>query len=181
MRTVLFVIATLGLLVVSRRSLGVLRSHGFYRFFAWEAILALIVINSGVWFVEPWSPLQLASWVCLLVSLLLLVPGGYQLFAQGKPSRRRKDATLMDFEKTSVLVTSGLYGYIRHPLYGSLLFLAWGAFLKGPAWYSWCLIAVATAGLVATAKADEGECQRYVGPAYTEYMGKTRMFIPFVY
>ena len=139
------------------------------------------MINSGVWFVEPWSPLQLASWVCLLVSLLLLVPGGYQLFAQGKPSRRRKDATLMDFEKTSVLVTSGLYGYIRHPLYGSLLFLAWGAFLKGPAWYSWCLIAVATAGLVATAKADEVECQRYFGPAYTEYMGKTRMFIPFVY
>jgi protein-S-isoprenylcysteine O-methyltransferase Ste14 len=181
MRTALFVVASIVLLVVSRRALRVFRSHGFYRFFAWEAILALVVINSSVWFADPLSLLQLASWGCLLVSLLLLVPGGYQLLAQGKPTRRREDDTLMDFEKTSVLVTSGLYGYIRHPLYGSLLFLAWGAFLKGPAWYCWCLIVIATAGLVATAKADEVECQRYFGPAYKEYMGKTRMFIPFVY
>jgi protein-S-isoprenylcysteine O-methyltransferase Ste14 len=66
-------------------------------------------------------------------------------------------------------------------MYGSLLFLAWGAFLKGVGWYTLCLVAVATAGLVATAKADEVECVRYFGPSYEEYMRRTRMFMPWVF
>ena len=35
----------------------------------------------------------------------------------------RENAALLELEKTSRLVTVGLYRYIRHPLYSSLLFL----------------------------------------------------------
>jgi protein-S-isoprenylcysteine O-methyltransferase Ste14 len=177
----LFIAISAWLLYVSRKPLRVFRSHGFYRFFAWEAILALVLVNSGVWFSDPLSALQISSWVLLLVSLVMLAQGLSLILRIGKPYSHREDAALLPFEKTSVLVTVGLYRYIRHPLYGSLLFLAWGAFLKQPVWYSWCLVGVATVFLIATAKADEAECIRHFGPSYLEYMSGTRMFIPYLF
>jgi len=177
-KLLLFAGVTGCLLYVSWRSLRVVRSHGFYRFFAWEGILALIQVNSRAWFSNPLSVLQVLSWIFLLGSLVLLGQGVYQIRATGKPSSQRQDDTLLSFEKTSALVTSGIYRSIRHPLYGSLLFLAWGAFLKDVTWYSVCLVALSTAFLVATAKADETECIRYFGSSYKEYMTRTKMFIP---
>lgn len=58
---------------------------------------------------------------------LVLLGLGLHLFVAGKPASHRHDETLMSFEKTTALVTTGIYRRIRHPLYGSLLFLAWGA------------------------------------------------------
>jgi len=179
LRPVLFILISAGLLRVSWRSLRVAGSHGFYRFFAWEAIVALILINSATWFTDPWSVLQIASWCLLLLSLVML-GGGLHLLVAGKPASQRQDPTLMSFEKTTALVTTGIYRHIRHPMYGSLLFLAWGALLKGITWYPVCLVAVATWCLVATAKADEVECIRYFGPSYEQYMTRTRMFVPWL-
>ena len=95
--------------------------------------------------------------------------------------RRRGDASLLAFEKTSTLVTTGIYHYIRHPLYSSLLILAWGVFFKDPSWPGTLLALAATVTLIATAMADEAECTRFFGPAYTDYMKKTRMFVPFLF
>ena len=180
LRLVLFAAISGGLLRLSWKALRVVGSHGFYRFFAWEAILALIVINSRTWFSDPWSLLQIVSWSLLLVSLVMLGLG-LHLIVAGKPTSRRQDETLLSFEKTTALVTTGIYRQVRHPLYGSLLFLAWGAFLKGTAWYSVCLVVVATLCLVATAKADEAECVRYFGSPYEQYMKRTRMFVPWLF
>ena len=88
---------------------------------------------------------------------------------------------MLEFERTTTLVTVGAYRYIRHPLYSSLLFLAWGVAFKVPSWLSGLLAVVATLFLVATAKADEAEDIRFFGPAYQEYMKKTKMFIPFLF
>jgi protein-S-isoprenylcysteine O-methyltransferase Ste14 len=181
LRLTLFAVVSCWLVYISGKSLRVARSHGFYRFFAWEAIVALVLINSQAWFSDPFSILQILSWLFLIVSLFLLGQGMYLLRVAGKPSNQRQDVTLLSFEKTSTLVTSGFYRYIRHPLYGSLLFLAWGAFLKELTWYSVCLVVAATLCLVATAKADEAECVRYFGSSYEEYMSRTKMFVPFLF
>ena len=156
-------------------------SHGFYRFFAWEAITGLVLLNIDMWFVHPLSVLQIISWILLLVSLVLLWNGYTMIRSKGKPDEQRQDSTLYTLEKTSVLVTSGIYKYIRHPLYSSLLFLAGGVFLKDVTWPSLCLVAGATGCLVLTARADEAECIRYFGSLYKEYMSKTNLFIPFIY
>ncbi|MCX6135870.1 MAG: hypothetical protein NTV54_00015 [Ignavibacteriales bacterium] len=181
LKLLLFAGISSGFLAISWKSLRVVGSHGFYRFFAWEAILALILVNIGAWFLDPFSILQIVSWVFLFVSLVLLEQGVHMILTVGKPTSERQDDTLMKFEKTSSLVTNGIYRYIRHPLYGSLLFLAWGAFLKELAWFSVCLVAAATLCLVATAKADEVECVRHFGSSYKEYMTKTKMFVPFLF
>ena len=177
-----FVLLSVPIIYVSRASLGAPGSHGFYRFFAWEFIVALALLNIGVWFHDPFTWHQLISWVLLFVCFVPLAFGVRTLITLGKPVKRREDdASLLAFEKTSTLVTTGIYRYIRHPLYSSLLILAWGVFFKDPSWLGGLLAVAATLALVATAKADEAECTRFFGPAYTDYMQRTRMFVPFLF
>jgi protein-S-isoprenylcysteine O-methyltransferase Ste14 len=182
LKTVLFVVAWAGIVYISRASLRAPRSHGFYRFFAWEAILALILLNAEYWFRDPFSLHQVLSWVFLIASAVLVVHAVHLLRMIGKPTAQRSDdeATIA-FEKTTRLVSAGAYKYIRHPMYSSLLFLAWGVFLKDLSWLSAILALAATVFLVATAKAEEAEDIRFFGAAYQTYIQQTKMFIPFLF
>jgi protein-S-isoprenylcysteine O-methyltransferase Ste14 len=176
-----FALASAGLAYVSRASLRHPRSHGFFRFWAWEAIAALAVLNAPIWFHEPLSWQQIISWLLLLLSLIPLVLGLQLLGRAGRAEEERSDAALLGFERTAELVTTGVYRYIRHPLYSSLLLLAWGVFFKAPSWPGAALAAIATGFLVATAKAEERENISFFGPSYGAYMRRTKMFIPFLF
>lgn len=180
-KVAVFVAGSAGLVLVSRGSLRRVGSHGFFRFFAWEAMLALLLLNVDHWLRDPFGLRQIISWLCLCVSLFLVIHGVRLLGRVGRPDERRADASLLGLERTTTLVTVGAYRYIRHPLYSSLLFLTWGALLKSPSWAAVGLAAVATGFLTGTAKAEEAENVRYFGAAYREYMARTRMFIPFVF
>jgi protein-S-isoprenylcysteine O-methyltransferase Ste14 len=182
LRVIIFILVSIGLSFVSRSSLRVPRSHGFYRFFAWEFILALILLNIGDWFHDPFASDQVISWILLIVSAFLAWHSVQLLRVVGNPNQERKDdTTTIGFEKTTTLVTVGAYRYIRHPMYGSLLFFAWGVFFKDPSWLGGFLVLVATTCLVATARVEEAENIRFFGPAYQAYKEKTKMFIPYVY
>lgn len=178
---VIFALGSIGLVYVSRASLRAPRSHGFYRFLAWEAILALILLNVGYWFERPFAPHQIISWLLLIISIVLVVQGVQLLRLVGKPNDRREDEALLGFEKTTTLVTVGIYKYIRHPLYASLLFLAWGAFFKNLSWLGVILTLAATLFLTLTAKVEEQESVRFFGPDYQAYMSRTKMFVPFLF
>jgi protein-S-isoprenylcysteine O-methyltransferase Ste14 len=181
-RLAIFAIGTILLIAVSWKSLVKPRSHGFYRFFAWECILLLFVVNIKYWFKNPFAWYQLIAWILLFASLVPLGFGVHSLRTRGKPvAKREGDDSLLGFEKTTSLVTTGIYKYIRHPLYSSLLFLTWGIFFKLPSLIGFALTAVTTAFLFATARADETECVRFFGIEYTEYMKSTKMFIPKVF
>ncbi len=176
-----FLVISAALIYLSRASLLRPRSHGFYRFFAWECLLALCLLNLRRWFVNPGSIPQLISWLLLLASAGLAIHGAVMLSRQGKPHDDRKDDALIGLERTTVLVAEGAYRYIRHPLYSSLLVLGWGIFFKDLTWLGGALAAAATLFLVITAKVEEAEDVRYFGPAYQEYMRRTKLFIPFVF
>jgi protein-S-isoprenylcysteine O-methyltransferase Ste14 len=176
-----FVLGTLILLALSWQALRRPQSHGFYRFFAWEAILALLVLNGPVWFVDRFALHQRLSWTLLFASLLLLFAGLYQLRRMGRPDGQRADAELFAFERTSQLVTSGIFGLIRHPLYASLLLLAWGVACKQPNGLSVILALLASLALWLTAKRDEAECLAQFGEAYRDYIQRSKMFIPWIF
>jgi protein-S-isoprenylcysteine O-methyltransferase Ste14 len=177
-----FLLLSAGLIYISRASLRAPRSHGFYRFFAWEFIVALFLLNIDVWFQAPFSWHQLISWFLLLVCIVPLAFGIHSLVSRGKPvAHREREPQLLGFEKTSSLVTSGIYHYIRHPLYSSLLFLTWGIFFKALTWPGIMLASAATLFLVATARADEVECIHFFGPPYQAYMKRSKRFIPFLF
>lgn len=173
-----FVATSIAFALLFRQSLRNPRCHGFYRFFGLEAILALFLLNVPYWFADRLAPQQLLSWGLLFLSLFLLVQGAWFLHTRGQASAERKDPALLGFEKTRVLVTEGIFRHIRHPLYGSLLLLAWGILLKHTAWPEIALCAVASGFLFAAARTEERECLDFFGEAYREYMQRSRMFIP---
>ena len=180
-RLLVFAIFSAYFIHVSRKILFQFHSHGFYRFFAWEFMLVLFLLNSPHWTKNPFSFYQLISWLFLFISIFLVVDGVYLLKVIGKPNQNRSDAELLAFEKTTHLVTVGVYKYIRHPLISSLLFLAWGLFLKRPTSLGLFLVLTASLFLVFTAKKEESECLQYFGKAYQTYMLGTKRFIPFLF
>ena len=175
-----FFAVSAALIYVSRSSLPRPRSHGFHRFFAWECMLVLFLLNVRVWFDEPFSIHQIISWVLLIVSIPLVLPGVRALVRKGKADQVTRDEPLLAFEKTTVLVTDGIYQYVRHPLYSSLLFLNWGIYFKDPSLPGTLFALAATVFLVFTARAEEREDISYFGEAYREYMTRSKMFVPFV-
>lgn len=182
MQVIIFLVGSSILIALSWKPLHHPGSHGFYRFFAWEAILALFLTNASFWFYKPFAWNQIIAWTLLLLSLMPLVFGVHSLRTRGKPAEQRDgDPSLLTFEKTTTLVTSGVYRYIRHPLYSSLFLLAWGIFFKSPSWLGAFLVITASLFVFATARADERECTQFFGAAYREYMKKTKRFIPYLF
>lgn len=133
------------------------------------------------WFSHWTAWYQIVSWILLFACIVPLVFGIDSLRKRGQPNKEeRLDPQLMAFERTTKLVTGGIYRFIRHPLYSSLLLLAWGAFFKAPTQIGIALALLATLFLYATAKADEAECTQVFGKDYQYYMKRTKMFIPYI-
>ena len=171
-RLIIFVVLSIGLVIWSWRLLWNRQVHGFYRFFAFESILALIIVNANTWFANPLSAIQIISWMLLLASIVIAVQGFYLLHTVGRPAQ--------GIENTTILVKTGIYKYIRHPLYGSLILIALGAFLKDTSLLPASLAILATIFLAATAIVEEKENLQRFGKEYASYMKSTKWFIPFI-
>jgi protein-S-isoprenylcysteine O-methyltransferase Ste14 len=178
---VVFLLGTLGFMVLTQRILKEHHLYGFPRFFAFEAILGLVVLNAGEWFNQPFSVPQLVSWVLLISSACLAIWSFQVLRTLGEPADAAKETGKQPFEKTTQLVTTGPYRLIRHPLYGSLLYLAWGVFLKQINLVSVLLALVASLALFLTAIYEERENLLKFGDEYADYMQHSKRFIPFIF
>ena len=177
----IFILVTVFNLWFSWAGIRKLRSHGLYRFFVFESIVIIILLNINFWFKSPFCWNQVISWTFLLISIFLAIHGFLLLSKSGQKDIGRTDNTLKDFEKTAKLVKTGAYRYIRHPLYSSLLFLAWGAFFKNITFTGMVFALFASIFLFITARREEAENISYFGKEYKAYMRQTRMFIPFLF
>lgn len=172
-RWLVFIAASLPMLSLSWKSLRNPHSHGFYRFFGFEAILGLAVLNAPRWFVDALAARQVISWLLLTLSGVMAVHGFLLLKRVGRPDG--------PIENTTVLVQRGAYRLIRHPLYASLLLFAWGAYLKDVTILTSALAVTTSLALYLTARMEEGEMLRRFGESYAVYMRSTRMFIPYLF
>lgn len=169
-----FFIGTAGIAVFSWRfSILAGRYHGVARFFAFESLLALFLLNRPFWFDRPWTILHLLAWLMLFVSLGLAGFGARQLFRGGRPKGQ--------LENTTRLVTTGLFALIRHPLYASLFYLGLGIWLKSVTPVTTALVVLDAVAVFLTALIEEGEMKARFGAEYTAYMKRTRRFVPFVF
>lgn len=176
----IFGLLSFPVICISKRNLFKPKSHGFYRFLSWECILWLFASNYRLWFNDPLSTHQIFSWLLLFIAIYPVIAGTIQLKKKGNSGKLREDQTLFQFEKTSTLVDSGIYKYIRHPLYSSLIFLTWGIFLKNTTLFLFVIAAFSTVFLYLAARFDEKECLEYFGEKYTGYMKRSKRFIPFL-
>ena len=180
-RIVIFVVLSVIIVIVSRRTLLNYKTHGFYRFISWECIAWLISANYKVWFTDPFSIQQVFSWIFLIISAYLVIAGVILMKRIGKPDKNRDKKTLYEFEQTTELVDKGIFKYIRHPLYSSLIFLTWGILLKNPTIELSVVSLISTIFLYFTAIYDEKECKIFFGDRYVDYMNRSKRFIPYIF
>jgi len=173
MNTLALIIGTVFIMLFSWfLSIKYKRYHGIVRFFAFESVFILALLNYKFWFHDPFSVLQLLSWILLILSAWVVVSGFLLLKREGKPDS--------NFENTSLLVKSGIYKYIRHPLYLSIFMLGTGIMLKRPEFPQLILGFINLVAVFFTAKIEEGEMLAKFGQEYREYMKETKMFFPYV-
>lgn len=174
----LYFVGALAIAGISWRTFSEVRSHGFMRFLAFEALWAVFLMNVTGWFRDPLSWHQVISWILLAASAVLAVWGFIELRRSGKPLARPQRKGTFAFEETTRLVTAGPYRHIRHPLYTSLLLLVWGVVFKSFSFFSVVIGLAASFLLYVTAYYEELENLERFGESYDRYMQTTRMFIP---
>jgi len=148
------------------------RFHGVARFFAFESIFILFLLNTKSWFINPFSLLQILSWILLFLSIYPVTYGFILLHKKGNPDG--------NFENTSALVKTGIYKYIRHPLYLSVFLLGTGVMLKDPGPVQLVLGVINMTAVFLTAKIEEDEMIKKFKDEYRTYMKESKMFIPFI-
>lgn len=149
------------------------RYHGIPRFFSLLSIFVLFLLNYRMWFRNDFSWNQLLSWILLITSAYPGIAGFLTLKKKGKAAD--------SFENTTILVRTGVYKYVRHPLYCSLLLIGTGIMISLPA-IPQIILGIANAlALYLTAVIEEKEMISRFGDQYSEYMKDTKMFIPFIF
>jgi len=180
MKAIFFCILSLPLLSLSWRTLFNLNNHGLYRFVVWECILWITIHNHQFMIVEKFDLQQIISSALMIASLVFVFSAVNLFRKKGRVCNQRNDNTLYGFEKTTVLVESGIYRHIRHPMYSSLLFLTWGLLLRNIEVTLIVVASIATCSGVIAALMEEKENLKYFGKKYSQYTLKTKRFIPFV-
>jgi protein-S-isoprenylcysteine O-methyltransferase Ste14 len=183
-RLLVFIAATLALAWISRTQLTRPDSHGFYRFGAWECLLFhwILLKPDGAegWLISARSPLHAMAWVLLGCALAVTIWPAYLLWRRGAARHSRSDDLLFPFEKTTQLVTSNVYAYIRHPMYAGLLLASWCCLVQKCSWTGGALTLAATLCVLLAVRAEESENLHYFGEEYVAYMGASKRFIPWV-
>ncbi|KAF5841028.1 hypothetical protein DUNSADRAFT_14735 [Dunaliella salina] len=138
-------------------------------FFAQAAAMVLIVF----------CPFQLQGLLDLFATLMLTT--GLVFIAYGLLSLGRNLSPMPQPRQKHTLVTTGMYSYVRHPMYAGLLLTAFGlaAVTRNETRLALAL------GLwfileKKTAKEEDFLCQRYP-EEYEQYKSQVKKFVPFLY
>ena len=168
----IYTLFAVGVLYAFRRSLVNAKSYRFYVFWGMESLLLLVSINLKWWFVNVWSARQIASFAFLILSAVMVLSALYAQRIYGTPIQK-----LVSYPH---LITRGIYGYVRHPLFSSLLLLTMGVSLKHQSFFSLILTAMSVAAFVTAGFCEERENRDIFADVYGSYKKVTKMFIPFV-
>jgi protein-S-isoprenylcysteine O-methyltransferase Ste14 len=145
---------------------------------------AVIVISLASGYVPAWND-RIGFWVIdgdamRWVGVVLVAIGGtlrlVPVFILG-----HRFSGLVAIQKEHTLVTSGLYGVIRHPSYLGLLIAAFGWALAFRSIVGVLLAAVLIPTLVARMNSEEVLLRSQFGPEYDAYRARTSRLIPRLY
>jgi protein-S-isoprenylcysteine O-methyltransferase Ste14 len=151
-------------------------THGSERRRGWLLVGAQFLLLAGLgWLAlaagpssprSPWSLIGLAAIGCgVAVCLLAARTLGRSLSANPVPVT------------SGSLRTDGPYRLVRHPIYGGLLLLGWGAAVWSATWAA-LVLAVALTGLLTAKALWEEQLLRSRYPDYDKYAKRTGRFVP---
>jgi protein-S-isoprenylcysteine O-methyltransferase Ste14 len=144
---------------------------------AGQFVLPLFYVATGQPAFADYALHSLQGWIGLLA-----LAGALVMFRVTHKQLGRNWSVTLETRKEHVLVTSGLYAYVRHPMYSSFLLFAVAQLLLLPNWIA------GPAGLAGLAilfflRVDREEklMVETFGEQYAAYMRKTARVIPWLY
>jgi protein-S-isoprenylcysteine O-methyltransferase Ste14 len=142
-------------------------------FLAWQA-LPLVSIFSG-WL--AFADYQLPLWASILGALLMVC--ALVLLWRAYRELGRNWSPKIEIGEDQSLVTTGVFGYVRHPIYAGLLLWAAAQPLLIHNWLGGVAMLVVFSLLLAVRIPREEEMMReHFGPAYESYAAKTGRLWP---
>ncbi len=114
-----------------------------------------------------------------IISIVLIILGIAAVIAALITFNQRVTPNPVPLE-TAKLRTNGIYGYIRHPMYFSVILFLIGFTLYERAYYSFFLNIIVVIFLVFKIKFEEIELGKHF-PDYKLYQAKTKKLLPFIY
>jgi protein-S-isoprenylcysteine O-methyltransferase Ste14 len=141
-------------------------------FVAFEGLLALFILNGGSMFQNALGWRQILSWALFIASACFAFLGFRGL--------RKYGQAVHDWENTTRLVREGVFKYIRHPLYASLMLLSTGMLLKDISLRAASVFLLTLSFLVTASHIEESENTRKFGAEYENYILTTNRYLPFI-
>lgn len=135
------------------------------------------IVAFGILVIFPWTPAAPLFIPSPITKTLTLLSGVYWIyFIVG--ALRVNRAALDAAYRTPALMTSGVYGKVRHPMYSAHLTLAWGLFLSSPTVRVLASVVWATLVLLLWVQLEELVLVQKFGDAYLRYRKSVPMLIP---
>ncbi len=126
-------------------------------------------------------PISGANVFMQIIGFLLVAIGvSVSLSARKTLGSNWAHAAEFQIKKKQELVTSGVYTYIRHPIYAGLMLAFIGGELVVQSYYALAILPVIAGGLY-QAKLEEKLLISHFGDAYKKYMKGSKMFIPYLW
>lgn len=141
--------------------------------FALFGVLALAVILTPA----SSAPSTRAIGIVLIMvglALVALAIVTYQAHAQRLPKVSPEPP---DPKRGGQLITQGIYGVMRHPIYSGILFTAFGIALVHGHIFVWAVVAAMYIFFYSKSRYEEA-LLAHVYPAYQQYMLRTGRFLP---
>ena len=127
-------------------------------------------------FVMPFSfEVQIIGFILVLLGVGISVLGRVAL------GTNWTHAEEYQIKKHHRLVTSGIYKYIRHPIYTGLLLAGTGAALVAQSYLFIAIFIIWSVWGYNSGKREEKILEKHFGTKYVEYKKRTKMLIPFVW
>ena len=113
---------------------------------------------------------------------LLVLCGGLWLFFQSHADLGKNWSISLEVRERHALVQTGIYRFIRHPMYASFFVLALAQFLLLPNWVAGVAGLVGVSILYAfRARNEERLMYETFGSGHVHYMTKTKRLIPWIF
>jgi protein-S-isoprenylcysteine O-methyltransferase Ste14 len=145
------------------------RDYTFYLIYASYLLLLVSAIISII--KDRYRfPLALAGFFLILLSMYINFIARRDLARYWTP--------LADTEKEQVLIKSGIYGRVRHPIYLSILIQLIGLALVGGNFYGFLFFILSVVALALRIKKEEQKLVIKFGEDYKEYAARTPALLP---
>lgn len=122
---------------------------------------------------SQWLVFQIISVGLAILGLTIAIIARKTLAANWSPT--------LDLKKGHELITTGIYNYIRHPIYTGVLLMLLATLLVFPTPFEFFILLVLTAAFLYRIKREEDLMTKTFPKEYPAYKKKTKALIPFIY